>query len=450
VISEGDSGKGVSTSSIPTVALIQKAGMAFLTQVIGNGLKYLTHVFFARRMGSFGYGTYAYVIAWVQLLAVPAGLGLNLGVLRFVPQYLAHGEWRLLRGLLSRTRQLTLAVGLSFSILGSIFLLPLQSQRAEKITFIFGLWMIPLFALVNLQMEMIRGAQHIAWAYAPPLLIQPTLTILIAFLVLEVTGSAASFLVLGATVLALLVTLTVQIVGIRQTLPDAVVGGPSTYETSEWLRVSFPLLLVSGSLIVLNQADILLVGLFLGSKEAGIYTAVTKTATLVSFVLGAVNAIAAPMIASLHARHDYTNLQRLINSATHWMFWPSFALTVGMVVFSSPILSLFGPEFNAGNKALIILAIGQLINASAGPVGNVMNLTGHQVASAQVYGVSALLNIGLNALLVPRMGITGAALATTTTMVLWNVWLLILVQKRLGIHSSVFSALLVRGHQHES
>jgi len=101
------------------------------------------------------------------------------------------------------------------------------------------------------------------------------------------------------------------------------------------------------------------------------------------------------------------------------------------------LLSLFGADFVAGYPALIILTAGMIVNAAAGPVGLLLNMTGHQRLCAKIFGTSALINVVLNALLIPQLGIVGAALATAATMILWNLWLLIMVARKLDLHPSL-------------
>ncbi|MGH8624652.1 MAG: polysaccharide biosynthesis C-terminal domain-containing protein, partial [Gammaproteobacteria bacterium] len=178
---------------------------------------------------------------------------------------------------------------------------------------------------------------------------------------------------------------------------------------------------------------------FIGQEEAGIYEAAAKTAMLASLFLTAVSATAAPMIASLHGRGDHASLQGIVTSATRWMWFPSLVIALGLIFLASPILGLFGPVFAEGRWALRLLALGQLINASTGPVGYLMGLTGYQNLSARVFGITAMVNIVLNATFIPIWGLEGAALATMGTTILWNVWLYILIKKHLGIRSFVFS-----------
>jgi O-antigen/teichoic acid export membrane protein len=71
----------------------------------------------------------------------------------------------------------------------------------------------------------------------------------------------------------------------------------------------------------------------------------------------------------------------------------------------------------------------------------VLNMTGHERDTAKGIAVSALLNVTLNALLIPLWGIEGAALASTLSMVVWNSLLVVLVHRRLGLHATALGPL---------
>ena len=415
--------------------LARGAGIAFVIQAGGTGLKYLTQVLLARWMGASEYGVFAYAFTWANLLSVFATLGFTTGVLRFVPEYFAKKDWAHLGGLIRRVRQLVFLAGLVLAAAGSLLVLFLWPHQTDVSTLLLGMGLVPLLALMGVQSEIVRGMQRIALAYAPPMLLQPVLALGAAFFVLETLGVLTGVTAVGALILAVSVVVGLQNWSLIRAVPQEAVLAPPRYETSEWLRISLPLLLVAGSFIVLNQADILMVGVYIGHKEAGIYSAATKTAALVSFVLVAVNAIAAPMIAEFHAKGDRERLQKMVSAAARWMFWPSLGMALGLILFGERVLELFGSEFTEGYWPLVLLVVGQLANASMGPVGYLMSLTGYQDLSARVYGLSALVNVVLNAFLIPIWGLLGAAVATATTMVLWNVWFYILVRRLLGIRA---------------
>jgi O-antigen/teichoic acid export membrane protein len=255
---------------------------------------------------------------------------------------------------------------------------------------------------------------------------------------MAVVGKFRAFEGLVALGLSFLTVLVLQVPLIRQSVTRGVFATRPRFETRSWLRVSLSLMLVTGFLVLLGQADILMVGAMLGPREAGIYAAAAKTATLVGFFLMAMNAVAAPMIASFWAKRDITSLRKMVRTATRWVLLPSLVLTVVLVIFGHEVLTLFGPQFRIGYFPLVVLTIGWLVNCSVGPVGYLMNLTGYHGSSVRVYAVTAALNVMMNGLLIPEFGIRGAAVATSCAMITWNVWLYVLVQRHLRLGPFVF------------
>jgi O-antigen/teichoic acid export membrane protein len=115
-------------------------------------------------------------------------------------------------------------------------------------------------------------------------------------------------------------------------------------------------------------------------------------------------------------------------------------VTAGAALLGRWFLGLFfGVEFVAAYTPLMILLIGQFVNSATGAVWFLLNMTGHERETARGLAVSAVLNLMLNLLLTPPFGIIGAAVATTTALITWNVLLWWAVRKRLGINSLVFN-----------
>ena len=103
---------------------------------------------------------------------------------------------------------------------------------------------------------------------------------------------------------------------------------------------------------------------------------------------------------------------------------------------------LFGKEFTQGQYALTILCVGRLIHAAAGSVGLLLNMTGNERFTFISNVAGTGLNVVLNALLIPRWGVEGAALATTSTTILMNIMNTLWVRQKLGIHCTAFGKLL--------
>lgn len=69
-------------------------------------------------------------------------------------------------------------------------------------------------------------------------------------------------------------------------------------------------------------------------------------------------------------------------------------------------------------------------------MGNILNMTGHERDAALGLALGAFINIVLNAVLVPVWDIEGAALATGMSLVVWNVFLVTRVRRRLSLDST--------------
>jgi O-antigen/teichoic acid export membrane protein len=227
----------------------------------------------------------------------------------------------------------------------------------------------------------------------------------------------------------------------RRVLRPLVVSARTVYERRAWVRAALPLLLVSGFIVIIEQTDIVTVGVILGHRPAGLYAAAAKTASLVGLILIGVNAIGAPMFSALLAQNRRKDLQQLVSTIVAWAVWPSCALSIVLAISAPLVLGLFGPAFASAEWQLRVLLVGQIVNAAAGSVGWLILLSGHQNVATRVYGWVALLHLVLLAGLTPAFGTVGTAAATTLTMSLWNLWLHAAVVRELNIHPSIVFAL---------
>jgi O-antigen/teichoic acid export membrane protein len=134
-------------------------------------------------------------------------------------------------------------------------------------------------------------------------------------------------------------------------------------------------------------------------------------------------------------------LQRLIVQASYGIALVSIPASIGLIVFGRPILGLFGSEFISGYSVLLLLVLGRLVSASMGSVGFLLLMTGHQRAVVLAFGLNAVGGTLLSSLLLPRLGINGAGLASALTLIAWNVGLAVYVWWALGIDPTILSIL---------
>ena len=415
--------------------------IAFLIQITGNGVGYAAQILLARWLGAGAYGTYSYLITWAQVFTMGALLGLDLSIVRFIPEYLLQHDRARLCGILRWSWVLVLAFGIVLAGISFLALLFLHPIHSEVITLILCSLLIPMLALSEIQTQVIRSTQRIGWAYAPPILLQPLLLLGLAYFVLQILGVLTDYTSLVAVMVSLGVIITLQGGVIQRLFAGQVKNTLPSYEIKKWLKVSIPLLFNSIFSIIVVRVDLLMVGYFLGSEQVGIYSAAVRTAAIVGISLFAANTIVAPLIASHYARRDMAGLQDVVSFSTMVSFWPSLIIGLAVILLSKPLLGVFGEQFIQARIPLIILIAGQLVNVGSGSVGFLMVLTGHEKQSMVVVGVCALIITTACSMVVPAFGIIGAAIVSMLGMALWNIWIYLLVVRNLGIHASIFFAI---------
>lgn len=420
--------------------IIQGASAIIVIQIVSFALRYVTQIGLARWMGANQYGEYVFALSIATILAIPAAMGLPTAVLRFVPQYIQNEKWGLLKGIIYRSWQIILiAGGIIFGIaFGFIHGLEAYGWVQNVPLVLLGAALTPFIAAQNLQLQLTRASEHMVLAYAPSYLLRHVLVLACAAaLAFRATGKLGSTTMIIVTGCVLVGVSVGQLLLWLRKLPDGYRAIRPTYKTRKWLVVAWPLLLVAGFNVLLGQSDLFLLGVFRPAEDVGVYNVALKSSVVVTFLLTGVNAVAAPRISKLYGSDNIAQLQKLVTLVAHLSFWPSIVFAIGLIVFREPYLWLFGADFIRADIAMIILVLGKLASAAAGSVAYLLNLTGHQTISSRVFAWSAVINIVLNLALIPSLGIEGAAIASTVTTILWNVWLHIDVTKNIGVTASV-------------
>jgi O-antigen/teichoic acid export membrane protein len=272
-------------------------------------------------------------------------------------------------------------------------------------------------------------------AYFPPILLRPGLFLMAIAVMPLLAWPRSSETVMVVAFITCLLTVVIQAVMFAARLPTPPRGHRPSYHSLYWLRISLPVFLAEGILLVLWQVDILMLGGIIGPESVAIYNACVKTAGLVFFVFNALVALAVPRFAAIHARGDRQELQAFVRSVARWIFWPSVGVVLVVLLVGKLVLSLFGPAFIAGYVVLVILTIGFLLSATTGPTSEYLIASGHQDSILLPNITTAVVNIVFNALLIPRFGAAGAGMASFLSLALLTTWFFVLVRRRLRINA---------------
>ncbi len=426
------------------IAIVARGAIgSFVVKILGAAIAFGLHILLARLLGVSQYGIYVYAITWLNILAVLCLLGFHTSLVRFIAAYKAQEKWGLLRGIVHRSTQFVVIFSLLIGGIGGIVVWFLRSRigQDQAATFGVALILLPVLVLVRLRGAGLRALKRVVQSELPIVIIRPLLlAAILSGLYLYLRQPLQATQAMAINLIAVFAALVIGTVWLIKELPEQMRDVQPIYAEKRWLKVSLPLLLIAGMSMVLNQTDIIMLGAIRGSDEAGIYSAASRVSNLVVFGLIAINAILAPMVSELYHTGRMEELQRIVTLAARAIFVFALMVSIILVVFGKFALSLFGAEFVVTYVPLLILLCGQIVNVLAGSVGLIMTMTGHQNQVGAIVAVSAVVNIILNALLIPLLGLRGAAISTAFTMVLWNITMLVYVQRRLGINTTVIGS----------
>lgn len=416
---------------------------AFSVRVASAAILYLSQIALARWIGAFDYGVYVFVWTWVLVLGGLSPLGLGIAAIRFLPAYRETGDLNLMRGLLRGGRSLAVASGTAVAALGMAGLCLFEDQLAEHyvLPIYLGLVCVPLYALTDLQDGIGRGQAWMSVALLPPYVLRPLL-VLMAMSVVHLTGLPMSATTAAAAaIVATWGAALLQAVLLNQRLRAAIEPGPRRYAFGTWLKTSLPFLAIYACELAIQNTDVLVVSRYLSPSDVGIYFASAKTMSLIMFVHYAVGSAVASRFSALHARGDREALEAVVRDGVNWTFWPSLIGAAVILALGKPLLLLFGPQFVAGYQVMFILVVGLLLRSAMGPAEFLLNMLGEQKACAVVLTATAILNLVLNFTLVPQFGLTGAATATSLSLVSAALMNMLMVRQRLGMSVAIWNNL---------
>jgi O-antigen/teichoic acid export membrane protein len=354
---------------------------------------------------------------------------------RFVPEYAKRGALDLLARLPVRSRWLAVA---SASVIAAVGILAVNFWRLTC--------RLPRPAALDCRLRPCRSTpdadagRHRAFVQLDPR--GAAAAIRVRHLVMLTIVSAAYLLNFPATAetavtavaAALMLTVIGQTFVLNRRLAHAVPPGPKTYEVKTWLSISLPTLIVEGFYLLLTHVDIILLQHFRSPDDVAVYYAAAKTLMLISFVHFAVSAAVGHRFSEYHVTKDHNRLKDILTDSIRWTFWASLAASIVILAMGRPLLSLFGLHFIDGFNLMLILVVGLMARASVGPAERLLNMLGEQRACAAVYATAFVLNMVLCIVLIPRLGVDGAAVATSTALIVESILLFLVTKHRLGFH----------------
>jgi O-antigen/teichoic acid export membrane protein len=420
-----------------------EAGLVMALRIFAAVMSYLGVVLLARWLSLSDFGNYGAIMSAVGIGAVAVQFGSTLTIIRFLGEYEVQEQHGKSHGVIRYAERGVLLISLlvMFAIGGAFAFSAWRGTFPSGYMWLAGVLLLPAFALTDVQSAIMRSFCQILPALLPKDVLWRACLPLIGFalfLLVPEEDRLPLLLVLSAVMLTLFALWQHRY--LRRSLPGAIREAFPVYDPRTWWATSLPIWLMLISRMSFRTLDVIFVGLLLSPSAAGIYFAASRTSELLGFVLSSLNLVVGPNISKLYAADKKEELTQYLAVASIVIFVPALALFLACALFPNTILSIFGGEFVNGKRVLIIMAFGQLFNAATGSVGVMLNMTGHEKINAKIMITTAPFTALATFIMASFFGTTGAALAASGGIVVWNTLLWRAARKHTEYDPSVWGA----------
>jgi O-antigen/teichoic acid export membrane protein len=183
---------------------------------------------------------------------------------------------------------------------------------------------------------------------------------------------------------------------------------------------TWPRAISSLAQFALQRLDVLLVAALRGPAEAAVYTAATRFLVVGQLGAQAISSAAQPQLGEALARDDRALANQIYRTATAWLMLLSWPLYLLSAAFAPLLLKIFGAGYGTGAEVVGILALAMLVSTGCGMVDMLLTMGGRTSWNLGNTLLALVVNVGLDLLLIPSLGITGAAVAWAAAIVVNN------------------------------
>lgn len=399
-------------------AIAKSSVIVFTGQISKLVLAYILVAILTRYLGVEKFGLYHLGATVILVAATISRMGLENGLVRFVSIYRLENDVNKIKGIFFTSIIFTLILSIIISF-WLFFYKDAISQRyfpyielGDVIRII--IYSLPFIAsnfILFSVMQSFHASKYFTYITG---FIDPLSKILI-FLIFLFFGMGLYGMLYSHVITSIIVFL-ISLVVIYKISPIFKSNICLKCDIKKLALFSAPLSLAGIFQLSLDWADTIMLGHYETSKYVGIYAVTVKLSLIGTFVLYSVNYMFAPVISATFSNNDFGKLKYLFQRITRWIFIVTLPISLILIIYSKPLLGLFGNEIRDGALCLVILTVGQFINSLTGSVGYMLMMTGRSVLTLINIFAVCILNIILNYYLIPKYGIVGAAIATSISL----------------------------------
>lgn len=413
---------GTEPPNLARGALVSFAGAA-TSAVLG----FILTVVLARTLGDAGSGVVLQAIAVFTIVLSLARAGMDSAAVWILPRLAAHDPSRIrgtlvvmLVGALSSGALLgaaTITLAPSFALTGDS-----HAQEVVRAVAVAG-WFVPVGALLLVGLGATRGLGGMMPYIAVGSIGLPLARPIVVWIVAVTGGSFAAVTLAWAAPLPVALIAAAMVLRSQVRRHERAAGTRGTWRPDPALRrrvvaYAIPRTLSAGLEQSVIWLDVILVGILAGSAAAGVYGGASRFVAAGLVIDTAIRILVATRFSTLLFQEKFAELEALYRAATTWLILFGTPIYLLLAAFAPVVLGLLGPGFEQGATALVILCVGGILTFTTGNIQSVLLMSGRSGWAAFNKTIVLVVNVCGNLLLVPLIGLSGAAVSWALSMLI--------------------------------
>jgi len=384
--------------------IIDNTSWLIVERLVDMTIRFFVGAWLVRYLGPGHFGVYSYALSFVVLFGAFSSLGLDNITVRDLSQGKQAAGPILATVFALRLAAAVVTIGL---IAATIFSVEEDALTRVAILIAAGQLLFHPANIIDLWFQSQVRSKYVVW-------MRSLVTVLFS-------GSQVVFILAGLPLPAFLVLILIQaaltavglLVCFKIAGPGPLSWRPRLSIAGAMLRDAWPLIIAGVSVSVYMRIDQVMIGVMIDDAAVGIYSAAVKISELWYFLPVAIAGSVFPKIVQLREAADAATYKNRMQTLYDSMALFSYGVIILITFLSTPIIELlFGPEY-AASAAILQVHIWALLFVSLGVARSKWLIAENLTVFSMVATVlGAVINVGLNLLLIPRYAGLGAAWAT--------------------------------------
>lgn len=199
----------------------------------------------------------------------------------------------------------------------------------------------------------------------------------------------------------------------------------------KFVKASYPVALMEIMNMFMGKSDLLFIGYFVNPALVGIYGAAYEISSMITKIKAAIEPTLPSLMQKIHHENDKNKVREWFTRSMFWTLLPTTAIAGFEILDPRFCMSFFKFDvaYHHYFMVLPILAFGRLFHAVFGLIDAPLYMVDHSHSSMRISLVNFVCNIALFALLIPKIGVFGAAVGYSISAILTTVYRLYLSNK---------------------